>query len=119
MAGAKHFAIMKIKRVQLLPLALFQMVIFGLIGLLCGILYAFGGLLIDTLVSLDWLSPEKMETPGLSYGTFLAFGALLGMPLIGAFLGFSSGLLGGFLYNLTAGKLHRITSDFIIRNESN
>jgi hypothetical protein len=39
-------------------------------------------LLIDTLVSLEYLNPESMGTPGLSYGTILAFGALVGMPLI-------------------------------------
>ena len=96
---------MKIKKLQIVPFAIFQMVIFGLLGLLCGVFYAFGGLIIDIMVSLDWLSPEKMETPGLSYGTFLAFGALLGMPLIGLVFGFFTGLITGVLYNFLARKI--------------
>ncbi len=96
---------MAIKRLRILPFAIFQMTIFGLIGLLCGVFYAFGGLIIDTMVTLNWLSAEQMETPGLSYGTFLAFGALLGMPLIGLFFGFIAGLFGGMLFNFIAIKI--------------
>jgi hypothetical protein len=40
------------------------------------------------------------ETPGLSYGTVLAFGALVGMPAIGAVCGFVVGIVGSFLYNM-------------------
>ena len=51
------------------------------LGLACGVLYAFGGLIID------------LFTTGLNRGTWLAFGALIGMPAI-----FSvAGLVGGFL----------------------
>ncbi|NKI30497.1 hypothetical protein [Croceivirga thetidis] len=96
---------MAIKRLRVLPFAIFQMTIFGLIGLLCGIFYAFGGLVIDTMVTLNWLSPESLETPGLSYGTFLAFGALLGMPLIGLIFGFVAGLIGGIVFNFIAPKI--------------
>lgn len=73
---------------------------FGLVGLLLGILYSFGGLAIDLLVSLGWLSAETFETPGLSFGTLLAFGALLVMPLAGG--------LGGLLAGLTADALRAL-----------
>ena len=74
----------KFNKVKLFFLAKFQAVLFALIGLICGILYSFGGLVIDTLVSFDWLT--SAETSGLSYGTILAFGAVIGMPLIFAHL---------------------------------
>lgn len=55
------------------------------VGLVLGIVYSFGGLLIDSLVSLGWVTSS--ETSGLSMGTVLAFGALIGMPLIFGMLG--------------------------------
>ena len=103
----------KIIRLWLVPFILFQVTIFGLIGLLFGFFYAFGGLAIDILVSLDWLSAEKMETPGLSVGTILAFGALLGMPLLGMAFGFLAGLLGGVLYNLIAPRFGGLNVPFV------
>lgn len=96
---------MIIKRVRVVRFAIFQMTIFGLIGLLCGVFYAFGGLLIDTIVTLGLLAPERTETPGLSYGTFLAFGALIGMPFIGLFFGFMAGLIGGVVFNFIVPKI--------------
>ncbi len=97
----------KVRKVHVLQFALFQTVVCGLIGLLCGIFYSVGGLIIDIAVSLDLLSGEAMGTPGLSRGTLLAFGALLGMPLIGASAGFVFGLLEAVIYNLIA---HRLVS---------
>ncbi|MCT4623819.1 MAG: hypothetical protein N4A46_09375 [Schleiferiaceae bacterium] len=61
------------------------------VGLSLGVLYSFGGLIIDTLVSLELISSN--ETPGLSYGTVLAFGALIGMPAIGFVFGVVLGLV--------------------------
>ena len=75
---------------------------FGLAGLACGVLYSFGGLAIDSLVTLGILDGEKFETPGLSYGTVLAFGALIGMPLIFAGAGVALGIIEGIFYNLYA-----------------
>ncbi len=94
-------------------------VVFGLIGLLCGVYYSVGGLLIDVMVSLEWLSAEKMETPGLSKGTLLAFGSLLAMPLIGIIFGFVSGLLGAWIYNVFAKKIGGLNVDFKFKNEGN
>ena len=78
---------------------MFQALLFGLIGAVCGIFYAFGGLVVDALVSLDWLSAQAMSTPGLSFGTVLAFGALVGMPLLFAAAGFVAGMVEAILFN--------------------
>ena len=67
-------------KINVLSLAKVHALTAGFLGLIAGILYSFGGLLIDALVSLDWITSS--ETPGLSYGTVLAFGALIGMPMI-------------------------------------
>jgi hypothetical protein len=71
--------------------------IFGFVGLLLGILYSVGGLIIDALVTLGWIFTT--QTPGLSYGTLLAFGALIGMPAIGATFGFVIGLICALIYS--------------------
>ena len=102
----------KIRKIKVFQFALFQAFLLFLIGALCGILYSFGGLIIDSMVSLGWLSPEKMETPGLSYGTILAFGALIGMPLIAAGIGFTAGIIEAILYNIYASLFGGIKLDF-------
>ena len=51
------------------------------LGLVCGVLYSFGGLVVDLL------------TIGLNWGTVLAFGALVGMPIIFGAFGFFLGAL--------------------------
>lgn len=87
----------KIKKLGVVSFAKFQSVLGGLVGLLMGIIYAFGGLIVDSLVSLGLVTTP--ETPGLSVGTVLAFGALVGMPLIGMISGFFLGILEALLYN--------------------
>jgi len=69
-----------------------------LIGIIAGVIYSVGGLLLDSLVSLNIITSS--ETPGLSIGTAYAFGALIGMPIIFALGGFLFGLLGSHLYNI-------------------
>jgi hypothetical protein len=54
-------------------------------------------MVVDILESLDLINSE--ETSGLSFGTILAFGALIGMPIIGAVVGFLTGIVEAFLYN--------------------
>ena len=92
------------KHTTILSIATFQAYLLCLVGLLLGILYSFGGLLIDTLVSIGSINSVTAGTPGLSYGTLLAFGALIGMPVIGALLGFVLGVVEGILYR-TAKKI--------------
>jgi hypothetical protein len=48
-------------------------------GLVCGVVYSVGGLIYDAL------------TIGLNWGTAMAFGALIGMPLIFGAIGFALG----------------------------
>ena len=90
----------KVKKIKVLSFAKFQTIIMGLVGLVAGILYSFGGFIIDALVTLGIIT--STETPGLSYGTFLAFGALLGMPIVFGIFGFIVGIIGAFSYNLVA-----------------
>ena len=82
------------------------------IGVLFGILYSFGGLLADASVSLGILSAEMMATSGLSYGTILAFGALIGMPVIFAIAGFLLGIFEAILYNIFTHWFGSLKIDF-------
>ena len=100
-----------IKNLGLVSFARFQAVIFAIIGLVAGILYSFGGLFIDVLVSIGWVSSTAAGTPGLSFGTVLAFGALIGMPIIFAIAGFVAGLVEASLYNVFAGRFGGIDLD--------
>lgn len=58
------------------------------LGLACGVLYSVGGLIYDLL------------TVGLNWGTAMAFGAVVGMPLIFGAFGF---ILGGLAANIHVG----------------
>ena len=91
---------MKHKKINILKTAKLNTIIGAFAGLAAGILYSFGGLIIDTLVTKGLIT--STETPGLSEGTILAFGALIGMPIIFAFWGFILTIIGAFLYNLFA-----------------
>ena len=88
------------KGINLFSFAKFQAILFGLLGIACGFFYSFGGLIIDALVSLDLLSSETMSIPGLSMGSVLAMGALVGMPALFAIIGFLTGFLEAILFNL-------------------
>ncbi len=87
-----------VSNIGVLSFAKLQAFIFSILGLLAGIIYSFGGLILDILVTLGWISSG--ETPGLSIGTVLAFGALLGMPLIGATFGFFFGIIEALVFNV-------------------
>ncbi len=100
----------KIKKIGIISFGKFQAVLGALIGLVCGILYSFGGLIIDILVTIGWV--VSAETPGLSFGTLLAFGALIGMPVIFAVVGFLLGLFEAVLYNLFAKWFGGLRIDF-------
>lgn len=92
----------KLKKIGILSFAKFQAVLMALVGMVCGIIYSIGGLIIDALVTIGLLSSESLSSPGLSYGTILAFGALVGMPVIFASIGFLVGIVEAVLYNLFA-----------------
>jgi hypothetical protein len=94
----KNTSYKKRSKLNILAFAKFQAMLFGLIGLLLGILYSFGGLILDISVSMNWLQSE--ETLGLSHGTFLAFGALILMPLIEILIRFFTEILEALLYNI-------------------
>jgi len=100
----------KIRKLSVLSFAKFQGIILALFGLLAGIAYSFGGLIVDSLVSLGWVTSP--ETSGLSYGTVLAFGALLGMPLLFAAFGFFAGIIEALIYNLFARRFGGIDLEF-------
>ena len=79
----------KLKKIRIFSLAKLQSILFSYVGLLCGILYSFGGFIYDLAT-----------TGSLNLGTALAFFALVGMPLSFAFFGFIVGLILAVLYNL-------------------
>ena len=91
----------KITRIGIWSLAKLQGVLMALFGLFAGILYSFGGLAIDTFVTLGWLSGAAFGTPGLSAGTSLAFGALIGMPFLFGVYGFVLGIVSAILVNFS------------------
>lgn len=100
----------KIEKLKIFSFAKFQACLGGYVGLLLGILYSFGGLIIDVLVSLGWIVTS--ETPGLSYGTVLAFGALIAMPVILLVFGFVLGIVEAILFNFFSRWFGGIAVDF-------
>ena len=103
-----------LQKLKIFAFAKFQAILMALVGLLAGILYSFGGLIIDVLVSINWVTFS--ETPGLSYGTILAFGALIGMPVIFASAGFLAGIVEAVLYNLFSKWFGAIKINFQQKN---
>jgi len=101
----------KLKKIGVVSSSKLLAVLMAFIGLIAGIFYSFGGLIIDALVTIGWISSSAASTSGLGFGTVLAFGALIGMPIIFAIPGFISGAIGAFLYNLVAGWIGGIEID--------
>ena len=101
--------------VNVLSSARLAAAVMGLAGMAAGMLYAFGGALYDTLVTLEWVTPAEsgtLSTPGLGWGTVLAFGALIGMPVIFAAAGLAAGTVGAVLYNVVARRVGGIVLHF-------
>lgn len=90
----------RIKRIGMFSFVKLRVVFMAVIGLAAGIVYSFGGLLVDALVSIGWVSATAAATSGLSYGTLLAFGALIGMPIIAAVFGLVLGFFEVLIYKL-------------------
>lgn len=80
-----------------------QAALMAAVGLVAGFLYSFGGAAIDVLVTTGVIT--STATPGVSWGTALAFLALIGMPLYFAVFGFAAGAIGALLYGLVAGRI--------------
>ena len=74
-------------------------IVLTFIGLIAGILYAFGG------------ATHELLTGTLNSGIALAFLALIGMPILFAAFGFVAGAMGALLYNLAANWVGGIEMD--------
>ncbi len=98
------------KKIKIFTFARFQAQLFGLMGIIAGIIYSIGGFIVDLLVSLNWIT--SAETQGLSYGTALAFLSLLGMPIVFALIGYITGLIEAVLYNFFSRWLGGSEIDF-------
>ena len=80
----------KLQKVGIMSVAKFS-AIYGLfIGLISGIFYAVGSMIID-----------KYSEFGVTFG-MVGYSAILWMPLVYAIGGFISGIVGGFLFNIIA-----------------
>ena len=69
-------------------------------GIVVGLIYSVGGTVYD------------LQTIGLNKGTALAYIAIPVMPIYFAVFGFVTGLVGAFLYNLSAKWLGKIEINF-------
>ena len=52
------------RKLNILNLGKLQGILFGLLGIVAGIIYAIGGLIIDILVSLDWIKYRDIACNG-------------------------------------------------------
>jgi uncharacterized protein YacL len=91
---------MKIKRVGILSVAKATAIIYGLIGLVFGLLLAF----FVTLAVLFNLASSSGNFSGL-LGLFFAIGAIITLPIFYGLFGFIGGLIGATVYNLASGMI--------------
>lgn len=80
---------------KILPSAMRMARWMAYLGLVCGVLYSVGGLVYDAL------------TVGLNWGTAMAFGALVGMPVVFGVFGFCLGALGALAAGSVGAALDR------------
>ncbi|MDX5340035.1 MAG: hypothetical protein LPK25_13495 [Cyclobacteriaceae bacterium] len=90
----------RINTLGILTFARFQGVMGLLIGFLLGVIYSVGGFILDTLATFGLVNSP--QTLGLDLGTILAFGAIIGMPILFSILGFLLGLAEAYLFNWVA-----------------
>ena len=90
----------RLKRIGVSFSAILVGIMMSFMGLIAGILYAFGGFFLE------------LFTATLNTGTALAFGALIGMPVIFGLFGLVAGAIGAILYNVAARRLGGIEADF-------
>lgn len=91
------------RSIGVLSLAAWQAALMAAVGLIAGVFYSFGGAAIDILVTAGVIT--STSTPGVSWGTALAFLALIGMPVYFAVFGFAAGAIGALLYGLAARRI--------------
>lgn len=108
----------KIDRISIYHFAKFQAFLTILLGFVLGIIYSFGGLIIDSLVTIGLVDSNGASTPGLSIGTVYAFGALIGMPMICGVTGFVAGVIEAVLYNLYAKFFGGLDEKYVFPNSS-
>ena len=84
------------KTVKLWHLARIHMISMAFWGLAAGLVYSFGGALIDLI-----------ETGSLNRGTAIAFLAVVGMPALFALFGLALSVLVALPYNLIARRIAR------------
>jgi|GEM_PF-1082931 len=92
-------------------------ILFAALGFVAGVFYAFGGLVIDTLLTIGWVAPETFGTTGLGWGTVLAFGALIGMPLLFGVSGWGIGFIIAFIVRLRMKKTDSREKEVLQVNE--
>ena len=90
------------KNKTILSLARIQAYLLGLIGLILGLIYAIGGLIYDSFVTLQWISSSSSS--GLSPGTLFAFGAIVGMPIAFALMGYIMGIVEAACHKILKAK---------------
>ncbi|EKF49124.1 hypothetical protein H17ap60334_07378 [Thermosipho africanus H17ap60334] len=76
------------KKIDIFQLAKLQALLFFPIGILSGFIYSIGGLIYDLL-----------KTGSVNLGSFLAFFAIIGMPVLFYVIGFILGIVEGFMFN--------------------
>jgi predicted exporter len=88
-----------LKRIGVIFSAKLFGILMAIAGMIAGVLYSVGGFLYE------------LFTGTLNSGTILAFGALIGMPLIFAATGVIGGAIFAPIYNLIARKTGGIQAD--------
>jgi len=68
----------------------------AIVGLACGLFYSVGGFFYD------------LFTLGLNWGTLMAFGAIVGMPVVFGAFGFCLGAIGAFAAEGVGGVLDQM-----------
>jgi len=95
----------EIKKIGIMPMAKMQAVLMGIMGLIVGVIY---GLML-TIMGLFTLAAGSDE------GIFfipIGIGMLIFMPLMYAAMGFVSGALFSWIYNIAAKKIGGVEIDF-------
>lgn len=91
----------EIKRIEVMPLAKIYTVFMAIFGVVIGIFYAIIGVIYGA------------SAGSLGLGAGLGVLAIIVMPIIYGLLGFISGVIGAWMYNLLAGWLGGVKIDLV------